>query len=173
MKKIMDNRLPIKGGIRERSIFVMKIKSVEGNILCGSFSNCYMKEEVTFHGLEDFFLKADRFCDEIGSPMNTVEYRSINQITHSAAKSKVGTSRREKDKYHLVEQITSEAFTEKSFLIWLLFRNNASWQGEVFTKNPSGIGFRNRVAFRSVFELMKLLIEGVESEKEASCNDRV
>lgn len=167
MQKPTNNRLPIEGRNRENSVFIMKVKLMEGNILSGTFSNCYVKDEFPFYGLDDFFFKADKLCDEIGLPKNSLEYRSFRCDSNIREEANGDLRCREIHKYHSISEITSRAIIEKSFLIRLLYRNNASWQGELYTKKFGGIGFRNRIAFRSVFELMKLIDEGVRAEEKA------
>ena len=114
----------------------------------GSFFSPHLAKPTTFRTLTDFLMIADRYCDEMVMPQHAMEPRSFGK--HLAAKRnnvirKDVTIRTDPAKVRSKGKMAT-------FIITVLFRQNASWQGIV-----RWIEGKKEAHFRSTLELLQLI----------------
>lgn len=125
------------GGERYRNIRLC-VDSYDQGILVGRFYHPGMEDEShSFSSLAQFLVKMEQMLDEAKFPQSFTAKRSFAPITERAP-----------------EVVGSGAETGicGTFVIRLLFRQHASWQGTVTWLEGSG-----EQTFRSVLELILLL----------------
>lgn len=123
------------------------IDSYKNRILSGRLYNRYMSEGTVFHGTTQFLIEMEQMLDSMDFPKAYTEIRHFTPPTNREADSP-GTDAR--------------MGMTATFVIRILFRQNASWQGSVIW-----VEGRQEQSFRSVLELI-LLIDNALSFENAS-----
>ena len=120
--------------------------SYENGVFCGRFYNPYVKEGQQFHSLVDFLLKMEKTLDEIHFP------QSFTAVRNFAPRPEFQQNRPPEP-----ERQVGKAAT---FMLRVLFRQNASWQGSLLWTEG-----RQEQSFRSVLELILLMDNALTAGK--------
>lgn len=121
------------------------IDSYENGILCGRFFNPYLSSGKSFKSLSQFLLDMEETLDELNFPQSFTEVRTFcppTENNHSPPES---------------ELPQGECAT---FMVRILFRQNASWQGSV-----TWLEAKKEQSFRSALELILLIDSALCTEK--------
>lgn len=126
--------------------FVINIDSCYDGVLAGRFYHTYQGESGQFQDLMQFLLKADQIMDETDNPQS---FHVIRTFFPS----------------YLPDRDTAEtgfswAGEIATFSLHIMFRRNASWQGNIIWME-TGLSQN----FRSVLELISLINSVVVSKK--------
>lgn len=130
---------------------VLCIDSYEDGIPEGRFYNPYDKDGTKFRGLTTFLRQMEELLDTMNYPQSFSALRSFGQVPEPTASPPSDTEIQEG--------------REATFLVRILFRQNASWQGSLTWLE----GDRSQ-SFRSVLELILLMDSALR--KETSEPDR-
>lgn len=150
-----------EGKIREASYFFFQIYKEKEDVLSGKLYYPKSREEAEFQGLDNAILIMDAMMDEDNYPQRAVEKRTFAQKSDKdeALQSRFDGIRTAEEGFSWSEILSYEENSKKIyFSIHILYRQNASWQGKLQWRKESRM-------FRSVLELMCLIREAVEIEK--------
>ena len=112
----------------------------------GSFFSPHLAKSTTFSTLTDFLMIADRYCDEMVMPQHAMEPRNFGkQLAAKRYNRKDVIIRTDPAKVRSKGKMAT-------FIITVLFRHNASWQGTV-----RWIDGKQEAHFRSTLELLQLI----------------
>jgi len=125
---------------------VLCIDSYEDGIPEGRFYNIYDTEGTTFRGLTSFLLQMEDLLDTMNYPQSFSAIRSFGQVAEQTASPPSPTEIQE-----------GRAAT---FLVRVLFRQNASWQGSL-----TWLEGDKSQSFRSVLELVLLMDSALRNGK--------
>jgi hypothetical protein len=113
----------------------------------GRFSSPHMSREVAFRSLSDFILMADSHCNRRAAPQSSVRLRSFGDGCDTV--------------YDDLESDTALPLdatphctkgSVATFLVTVLRRQNATWQGSVHWMEG-----KKQETFRSAFELIRII----------------
>lgn len=151
----------------------------------GEISNMYQEEPIPCTDMGDFLLKLDALYEDLERPMADMHARSFFEhreaISHVEPPTAEPTTNFDSNSYNLYQQLRKKGQNDKVaimrpkshikpievFFINTIFRQHASWQGEVLWEKTM-----RRVYFRSALELLQLIRNALqESEpKEDPCS---
>lgn len=126
----------------------------------GKIQNCYLKSPISYYNLGDLILKLDEMCNWLKTPHYAMEPRFFNKETKERYWKRVEQKKNEQVKGKFECLNTSQTFskevkTQKTLLVKIEFRQNASLQGYVMCKSMKG----QSIKFRSALELMRMIKE--------------
>ncbi|MBR5534858.1 MAG: hypothetical protein IKU62_08440 [Ruminiclostridium sp.] len=134
----------LKWGDEYRTTWVC-VDGYENGVLQGRFYHLGRPEGETFHSLSQYLLRMEDLLNEIDRPQAYTTARSFNPGTGP------GTEK---------PDVTLEKKGRlATFQVRVLFRQNASWQGEVIWNDRRKVQF-----FRSVLELVHLMDSALQTE---------
>lgn len=121
------------------------IDSYENKVVQGRLYNPSLDDGIEFHGIIEFLKSVEYLLDEMNFPQSFSERRSFAQA---------------KDRKH-PELIANENMVGElgTFVLRVLFRQNASWQGSLVWCEG-----RSEECFRSVLELLFLIDSAIDRE---------
>lgn len=126
------------------------VDSYENSEMKGSLYNPALEGGIRFESVMQFLLALEDLLDDMNFPQNFNAKRCFRPIGHELD---IGNE-------------TTESRGEKaSFVVRVLFRQNASWQGTV-----TWLDEKREESFRSVLELL-LLMNSVLDKQKASIHD--
>lgn len=111
------------------------------NEICGRFYHCYDQEPVIFSSILELIKKADILFDTIAFPQSSTKARSF--VEHEAPSALKKPSK-------IVEQrdLIQHNGTLGTFLLFVKFRQNSTWQGELnCLDNEAKYTFSNTLDF--------------------------
>lgn len=130
------------------------LDSAEGGITRGRFYSAYFSEPFEFTGMADMLMRINMVFDELEFPRMTCELRNL--LPNSDRKEWESTQK-PREQYHSEQALGGFKGEYATFFIQVLFRQNATWQGEFCWIEGHCSG-----RFRSVLELMGLMSEAIE-----------
>ena len=123
------------------------IDSYERSVPTGQFYNQYYPEGISFHGIMDLIKKMENMVDQMNCPQPFSAMRSFAEAPSNNSNG--------------FNNAISYQGTVATFLIKVLFRQNASWQGSV-----TWLEGKREECFRSVLELLYLIDSASGSKDE-------
>ena len=130
---------------------VVCIDSYHEKIMRGRIYNPYIEENIEFYGLMSFILAMEELMGQMSYPMAYEVKRSFTQT--------------EPYQYPTGQTSVDSKGAKGTFIVRVLFRHNASWQGTICWKEGG-----MEESFRSVLELVILinsaLQEGIACQPE-------
>lgn len=137
------------------SHFMVFVDNVDNGILSGVFYNDYMQDgPKEFCGLTQLFLLMDAWSSQINFPHEYFEPRYF--MEEEVAQSKKVQIEEKKRAPVFQNHRLKEYGKIATFKIDILFRQNASWQGNVSWQEQ-----KLQVSYRSCLELMRLIVSAV------------
>ena len=121
-----------------RGFRVVTIYSYDERVAEGIVLDTYSGKSYAFRGLVNLLLLMEELEDRCGNTGKFMENRSVCRDSNAASEPVAAQKR---DEVPLA-----------TFGVRILFRQNASWQGQLVWNDK-----RQEVCFRSVFELIKLM----------------
>lgn len=148
----MEENVKLSGDVV--SHFMVYVDSADSGILSGMFFNDYMDKPANFCDLTQLFLLMDSWSNKMNCPKEYFEPRYF-------------VKEEEEKKSRQAEEIkplsafqkrrnTRECGNLATFKIDILFRQNASWQGNISWQEK-----RSQVSYRSLLELMRIIVSAV------------
>lgn len=124
---------------------VVCIDSYDGGVPAGRFYNPSCKEGKTFRSLSQLLIKMEDMLDDMKFPQSFTMARTFSSTAAGSGSGAPGSDQ-------------GQSGELATFAVRVLFRQNASWQGEV-----SWLEGKREESFRSVLELI-LLMDGAMQE---------
>jgi cytochrome c1 len=119
----------------------------------------------SFSGIFDFLRKVEQFYDEYAFPQATHEYRSFGKVSKpvgvSFSNDDNSNAEEHKDVNGKDNEIKIEPSAKGTFIIKVLYRQNATWQG-----NIQWVEGKKTQYFRSDLEMLKLIDEAIRGSDE-------
>lgn len=117
------------------------------------------EEALPFRGLMELMFTIECMLDSMNFPQAYFEYRSFSGKCAALAEKKRQNEVREYMEGMEKEFMDDEKTPRSTFVVDVLFRQNATWQGTI-----SWVDKKQTKRFRSSLELMKLIDEALETE---------
>lgn len=131
---------------RGRSVMTVRIVSYQNGCLQGRLSGVDLEGELEFDSTIELLLQMQQLMDSSNAPQRNEEVRSFLGEGSSSVRKKLAS--------------TAKASTLATFQINVMFRQNATWQG-----NLLWVDVNEEAHFRSVLELLMLLNSALTSER--------
>ena len=131
-----------------RRAMLVCVDSSEKGVWTGRYYNSSLKKGESFRSLVDFLMKMEKTLDQMHFPQS---FSAVRRFTQEEETELIGASNEECQ--------TGKAAT---FLIRILFRQNASWQGSILWLEG-----KREESFRSVLELIFLMNDALNAQKSA------
>lgn len=120
--------------------------NMQGEI-AGRFYQCYKKEFTEFHNVIQLLSEMEKLFDELHFPEASTQVRSFDKKRMEEERPKERLAQRPKqvlEREVLLEQRGKKA----TFLVYVQYRQNSTWQGEVFNlKEEVCQGFSSALDF--------------------------
>lgn len=130
------------------------IDEKENSGFSGIVKSLYFNSYVRFLSLDELLFGMEDLFDALQYPMQTVKYRLFANKTSRAIKPK--------QVYMMEQSEISPMNTDKTtFIINVLYRQNATWQGNIHWVNQN-----QTMSFRSTNELIKLMESALSKDTE-------
>lgn len=113
----------------------------------GQVYTCYFKEPVSFADVHEFFSIVNEFMDELDFPAQKTKFRSFKKTLPIQKPLNIDTANKLCDTEHLLEHLGSN-----SYVIMMLGRDNATWQGNIYSKDLD-----KEFSFNSEVELFRII----------------
>lgn len=146
-RKVVDVAAP--------NLIIACIDESPNNKKMGRLNHKYSREPVPFTDLYGLLLEADRLMDIIDFPQSSTRDRFFLDETHKRMKEKGVKQVRTAD------EILDERGKRATFVINVLHRQNATWQGKVLWAEKG-----KSCCFRSALELLKLIDNALDEGEE-------
>ena len=131
-----------------RRAMLVCVDSSEKGVWTGRYYNSSLKKGESFSSFVDFLMKMEKTLDQMYFPQS---FSAVRRFTQEEETELIGASNDECQ--------TGKAAT---FLIRILFRQNASWQGSILWLEG-----KREESFRSVLELIFLMNDALNAQKSA------
>ena len=133
---------------KERRAMLVCVDSSEKGVWAGRYYNSSLKKGESFSSFVDFLMKMEKTLDQMYFPQSFSAVRRFTQ----------------EEETELISASNEECQTGKAatFLIRILFRQNASWQGSILWLEG-----KREESFRSVLELIFLMNDALNAQKSA------
>ena len=131
-----------------RRAMLVCVDSSEKGVWTGRYYNSSLKKGESIRSLVDFLMKMEKTLDQMYFPQS---FSAVRRFTQEEETELIGASNEECQ--------TGKAAT---FLIRILFRQNASWQGSILWLEG-----KKEESFRSVLELIFLMNDALNARKSA------
>ena len=145
-EKIITNR---------SSAVIVQLDPNRNGDLCGRIYSRFYGSGTGFNGIHEFLNACEDLFDTLACPQAAVTERTFRE--KSAAPMNTKTVEVVEDMDQIIQ-----SKGKNTFVINVLFRQNASWQGTIQWVNQN-----KTQHFRSTLELIKLMDSALESEEEA------
>jgi len=116
-------------------------------------------EALPFHGLMEMMFAMECMLDSMNFPQAYFEYRSFSGKCAALTEKKKQNEVRESMEGMEKEFMDDEKTPRSTFVVNVLFRQNATWQGTI-----NWVDKKQTKRFRSSLELMRLIDEALETE---------
>lgn len=113
----------------------------------GELYNCFENEPRTFSDVDDFFNIVNTFLDALEFPAQKVKYRTFKKTLPTLKLVDIDPN----EKLFETEQLLSLC-TRKAYIIMVTGRDNATWQGMIYSKSED-----KEYSFNSEVELIRIL----------------
>ena len=113
----------------------------------GELYNCFESEPRTFSDVDDFFNIVNTFLDALEFPAQKVKYRTFKKTLPTLKIVDIDPN----EKLFETEQLLSLC-TRKAYIIMVTGRDNATWQGMIYSKSED-----KEYSFNSEVELIRIL----------------
>lgn len=137
---------------RGRSVMTVRIMSYQNGCLQGRLSGVDLEGELEFDSTIELLLQMQQLMDSSNAPQRNEEVRSFLGEGSSSVRKKLAS--------------TAKASTLATFQINVMFRQNATWQG-----NLLWVDVNEEAHFRSVLELLMLLNSALTSKRSVGEQD--
>lgn len=143
----------------EGRCMIMYVESVTGMDLQGVMDNCYLDEPIHFSHVMEMICVADSILDQLEYPKASVNYRSNKRKKKVSMPldERLAYQRRVYNRIQPMEAKLRHMGKRRYFVVKILFRQNASWQGELVVLENRKIISKTR--YRSIYELVRLIYE--------------
>jgi hypothetical protein len=159
--------MPIRGKKLLPSSFTeirLLVDSYDNNILGGRIYHIATKKLMSFMGIYDFLSKLEGIYDAFSFPQAAQELRSFRKSATVQAASNIEAGTVEMEENEEVgkgKDINPEPSEKGTFVIRVMFRQNATWQGSI-----QWIEGKKTQNFRSDLEMLKLIDDALRSEED-------
>lgn len=158
------------GVTAEGRCMILYIESVTGMDLQGVMDNCYLDKPIPFNHIMEMIFMADSILDQFEYPKASVNYRSNKrkkQVTIPLDE-RLAYQRRVYNRIQPMKSKLQHLGKRRHFVVKILFRQNASWQGElVVLENRKVI---SKTKYRSIYELVRLIYEEFDINIDVKLN---
>ncbi|MGN1413205.1 MAG: hypothetical protein ACI4WY_03060 [Anaerovoracaceae bacterium] len=131
----------------ERRAMLVCVDSSEKGVWEGRYYNSSLKTGESFSSLVDFLMKMEKTLDQVYFPQS---FSAVRRFTQEETEL-IGASNDE-----------CQTVNAATFLIRILFRQNASWQGSILWLEG-----KKEESFRSVLELIFLMNDALNAQNSA------
>ena len=135
---------------REMKTTLIKVYSYNNKCMQGLISNPFFEKEMVFENVMQLITMIERISDSLFFPQKAMQLRQFTDIDQPEDKTSF-------------DFVTTSDFSDKlplaTFELEIIFRQNASWQGNIVYAEQNLTS-----SFRSVLELLNLM-DSVLSEK--------
>ena len=138
------------------NLIVICIDKADTEEIEGRFYHCYGNEPVSFVSIVEFLTKAEKFFDLISFPQASTRTRNFDSKIRN---DKIYNNHRPKK---VVEQteIIQRRGEKATFVVWVKFRQNSTWQGEMFWMEEG-----EKKIFGNVLELTSEIDKTLQKQK--------
>ncbi len=131
---------------------VVCVTGLERRQIRGCFYHAYSEVPIEFENIDQILFGLERFFDFLNFPYATTAERAFWPVPRK------NENRQEKIKVMKDEELLQKHGELGTFIVRVQHRQHNSWQGRVTWMEQD-----RTVSFRSVWELMKLLVSAVET----------
>lgn len=120
----MENTQLVQLNLSAPNLVNICIDETRDGELCGKFYHCYTDQAESFSSVVELIRKIDSLFDAISFPQASTKSRSFSKKPETKAASQ---------KQKLVDQreIVQHTGTLGTFILFVKFRQNSTWQGEI------------------------------------------
>lgn len=143
----------------DKNVMFLCFDGWDGEVPRGRILNAYCPDELSFVGLDQMLLKVDWFCDQLRVAQGYVERRQVG-----LGKTREVREWNQKQVWEAAQSLEQFWFKFGDALVVpvrILFRMNATWQGQVLISPIS----KSPISFRSALELLGLLDGALRKKK--------
>jgi len=130
---------PVRHVPYEAKTVNIRVYSYEGMNIVGAINNTELKTDYAFSNLTEMVFQIESILDNLQFPQVTFDLRTFDD-------------QKKTSNYHFTTDENSSKKTIASFRLNVMYRQNASWQGDIFY-----IDENKTAKFRSLLELIHLL----------------
>ena len=113
----------------------------------GTVYICYQEEGIQFADVDEFFIIVNAFSDTLEYPAQKIKYRNFKKTLPTLKLVDIDPKEKLFDTEHLLDLCD-----KKAHVLMLIGRDNATWQGMVYSKEED-----KEYSFNSEMELLKVL----------------
>lgn len=143
----------------EGRCMILYIESATDMDLQGMLDNCYLDKPIPFNHIMEMIFMADSILDQFEYPKATVNYRSNKRTKQTIVPldERLAYQKRVYNRIQPMKSKLQHLDKRKHFVVNILFRQNASWQGELVVLEKRKV--ISKTKFRSIYELLRLIYE--------------
>lgn len=134
------------------------VDSVRNGDCAGKIWNQYDEEPKEFYTSLDMIQKMDELYDAWDFPQRSTFNRRFD---NDKGRQKASAGKKEVMQKMDVDRIQDKAGEKGTFIVHVMFRQNATWQGEVVWADK-----KKKQRFRSALELLKLMDSALDGEMD-------
>ena len=138
-----------------KNLVCICVDEVTGHDIKGVIWTPYEEEAIGFDGGYDLILRLDDLYDYWDFPQRTSSYRTFGKKDRTKDFHNPNSIRKRDE----IRNVKSFKGAKATFLLQVKFRQNTSWQGQVLWAEK-----KKKMHFRSVLELMKLMVSAIEPQ---------
>ena len=109
------------------NLLVVCIDKTDIGVISGKFYHCYGEKPVVFTSIIEWLLKSERLFDGIAFPQASTKTRSFR----NRGDQEVRYNRKRPEKIVDQKELIRRKGEEATFAVWVKYRQNSEWQGEV------------------------------------------
>ncbi|WP_243125440.1 hypothetical protein [Clostridium transplantifaecale] len=145
----------MEGMVSAPNLITICVDSFAQGDYSGSIWNLYQKRPIPYANTMDLLRKVDSFFNELDYPQNSTIDRTFGKDKGAVRQKKEGAVAQMDER-----ELKKKKGEEATFIVYVKYRQNATWQGEVIWADK-----KEKKFFRSALELLKLMDSAME-EKE-------
>lgn len=145
----------MEGMVSAPNLITICVDSFAQGDYSGSIWNLYQKRPIPYANTMDLLRKVDSFFNELDYPQNATIDRTFGKDKGAVRQKKEGAVAQMDER-----ELKKKKGEEATFIVYVKYRQNATWQGEVIWADK-----KEKKFFRSALELLKLMDSAME-EKE-------
>ena len=155
----MEQKKSYQMNISAPNLITVCIANTENGEISGRFYHCYKEEPVAFANVVELLTKAERLFDGISFPQASTETRRFDTKKSEGTRKIYNVQRPRKS----VEQTEIIQYTGDiaTFVVWVKFRQNATWQGESIWMEKG-----RKETFENTLELIAQIDKTLQKEKK-------
>ena len=132
------------------------IDNIDGVERSGRFYCYYSKDPIFFRSIHELFRYMERFMNELNFPQSSTELRTYEDKQQKPANAKRISFTEVSNR----EQILEQRGSIDTLAVYVRYRQNATWQGEVTWAEAN-----KKKSFRSALELIRLIDGALEVDE--------